>query len=98
MPCEKAVANGLIAPTDARSRICGQHILTTAFPPSLRSVYILASHMEGWRMDSILGQLLGLWLAIVGIAIVFGVLYTIGSSLSHWKRHRNRADQRGRAG
>lgn len=49
-------------------------------------------------MDSILGQLLGLWLAIVGIAIVFGVLYTIGSSLSHWKRNRNRADQRGRAG
>ena len=61
-------------------------------------MYILASHMEGWGMDSILGQLLGLWLAIVGIAIVFGVLYAIGSSLSHWKRHRNRADQRGRAG
>ena len=49
-------------------------------------------------MDSILGlsgQLMGLWLAIVGIAIVFGALYAIGSSLSHWKRHRNRADQRG---
>jgi hypothetical protein len=53
--------------------------------------------MEGWRMDSILGlsgQLMGLWLAIVGIAIVFGALYATWSSLSHWKRHRNRADQR----
>jgi uncharacterized protein HemY len=52
-------------------------------------------------MDSIWGlsgQLMGLWLAIVGIAIVFGVLYAIGSSLSHWKRHRNRADQGRRAG
>jgi len=52
-------------------------------------------------MDSNLGlsgQLMGLWLAIVGIAIVFGVLYAIGSSLSHWKRHRNRADQVGRSG
>ncbi len=84
-----------------RSRIGGQHVLTTAFPPSRRSVYIPTSHMEGWGMDSISGlsvQLMGLWLAIVGIAIVFGVLYGIGSSLSHWKRHRNRADQRGRAG
>ena len=52
-------------------------------------------------MDTILrlsGQLMGLWLAIVGIAIVFGVLHAIGSFLSHWKRHRNRADQRGRTG
>ncbi len=52
-------------------------------------------------MDLILrlsGQFLGLWLAIVGIAIVFGVLYVIGNSLSHWKQHRNRADQTGRAG
>ena len=47
-------------------------------------------------MDSILGlsgQLLGLWLAIVGIAIVFGVLYAIGNSLRQGKRHPNRADQ-----
>jgi hypothetical protein len=47
-------------------------------------------------MDSISwlsGQLMGLWLAIVGIAIVFGVLYAIGSSLAHWKGHGNRADQ-----
>jgi hypothetical protein len=52
--------------------------------------------MEGRRMDSISdlsGKLMGLWLAIVGIAIVFGVLYAIGSSLGHWKRHGNRADQ-----
>ena len=52
-------------------------------------------------MDSILGlsgQLMGLWFAIVGIAIVFGVLYAIGSSLGHRARHRNREDQGGRAG
>ena len=52
-------------------------------------------------MDSILGlagQLMGLWLAIVGIAIVFGILFAIRSSLGHWKRHRNQADQGGRAG
>ena len=52
-------------------------------------------------MESILwlsGQLMGLWLAIVGIVIAFGVLYAIGSFLSHWKRHRNRAEQRGRTG
>jgi uncharacterized membrane protein YuzA (DUF378 family) len=52
-------------------------------------------------MDSILGlsaQLMGLWLAIVGIATVFGVLYAIGSFLSHRTRHRNRADHGGRAG
>lgn len=64
-------------------------------------MYISASHTEGRRMDSILGlsgQLMGLWLAIVGIAIVFGVLYAIGSSLGRWKRHRNHEDQGGRAG
>jgi len=44
------------------------------------------------------GQLMGLWLAIVGIAIMFGVLYAIGSSVSHRKRHRNRAGQAGPAG
>jgi hypothetical protein len=52
-------------------------------------------------MDSIVklsGQLMGLWLAIVGIAIVFGVLYGIGSSLSRRRRHRDRDDQGGRAG
>jgi hypothetical protein len=69
--------------------------------PSRRSVYIPASHTEGRRMDSILGlsgKLMGLWLAIVGIAIVFGVLYAIGSSLGHRTRHRNHEDQGGRAG
>ena len=84
-----------------RSRICSQHVLTTAVPPSRRSVYIPVSHTEGRRMDSILGlsgQLMGLWLAIVGIAIVFGVLYAIGGSLGHWKRHRNHEDHGGRAG
>jgi hypothetical protein len=52
-------------------------------------------------MDSILGvseQLLGLWLAIVGTAIVFGVLYAIGSCLRHRMRHRKHADQGGQAG
>jgi hypothetical protein len=52
-------------------------------------------------MDSISrlsGQLLGLWLAIVGIAIVFGVLFAIGSSLGQRRRQRNRADEAGRAG
>ena len=52
-------------------------------------------------MESILGlsgQLMGLWLAIVGIAIVFGALYAIGNSLGHWKRNRNRADRGDRAG
>jgi len=52
-------------------------------------------------MDSILGlsaQVMGLWLVIVGIAIVFGVLYAIVSSLNQRKRHRNRADHAGRSG
>ena len=44
------------------------------------------------------GQLMGLWLVIVGIAIAFGVLYAVGNSLRHWKRHQNRADQGGRVG
>jgi hypothetical protein len=52
-------------------------------------------------MESILsvsGQLLGLWLAIVGISIAFGVLFAIGNSLRHWKGHRNGPDHGGRAG
>jgi uncharacterized iron-regulated membrane protein len=52
-------------------------------------------------MDSISGlsgQLMGLWLAIIAIAIVFGILYAIGSSLVHWKGHGNRTDQRGEPG
>lgn len=38
------------------------------------------------------GQLLGLWLAIIGIAIVFGVLFAIAGFLSRWKWHRGGAD------
>jgi hypothetical protein len=52
-------------------------------------------------MDSILGMsgpIMGLWLAIVGIATAFGVLYAIGSHLRDWKRNHNRADQGGRTG
>jgi hypothetical protein len=87
----------LLAGADLRAQ------LTSAVRRALsrRSVYISASQTESRRMDSILGlsgQLMGLWLAIVGIAIVFGVLYAIGSSLGHWKRHRNHEDQGGRAG
>ena len=44
-------------------------------------------------MDSILrlsGPLLGLWLAIVGIAIVFGILYATGRSVRDWSRQQNR--------
>lgn len=47
-------------------------------------------------MDSILrlsGQLMGFWLAIVGIAVVCGVLFTVGGWLSHWKRRRRAADE-----
>lgn len=42
-------------------------------------------------------QVLGLWLAIVGISAVFGVLFTVGSSLSHRKRQKSSPDQGGRA-
>ena len=87
----------LLAGTDFREQVTS----AVRRAPSCRSVYIPASHMEGTRMDSILGlsgQLMGLWLAIVGIAIVFGVLYAIGSSLGRWKRHRNHEDHGRRAG
>jgi len=46
-------------------------------------------------LSGLLGQLMGLWLVIVGIAIAFGVLYAIGNSLRHRKRHRNRDFQEG---
>jgi hypothetical protein len=52
--------------------------------------------MEDLRMDPLLkwsGQLMGFWLAIVGIAIVFGVLFAIRSSLRHRNQHRNRAEE-----
>lgn len=47
-------------------------------------------------MESLLelsSQLLGLWLAIVGIAVAFGVLFAVRDSLSHWKRQKNSPDQ-----
>ena len=40
------------------------------------------------------GQLLGLWLPTIGIAIVFGVLFSIGGYVSRLKQRRDRADQR----
>ena len=46
-------------------------------------------------MDSIerlSGQLLGLWLVIIGIAVAFGVLYAVGSSLRRKKQHPGPAD------
>ena len=64
-------------------------------------MYISASHTEGKRMDSILGlsgQLMGLWLAIVGSAIVAGVLFAIGGALRQRKRHRSGTDPVSRAG
>jgi hypothetical protein len=46
-------------------------------------------------LSELSGQLMGLWLVIVGIAVAFGVLYAIGNALRHWKRRQNRADQGG---
>jgi hypothetical protein len=46
-------------------------------------------------LSELSGQLMGLWLVIVGIAIAFGVLFAIVNALRHWKRHQNRADQEG---
>jgi len=46
-------------------------------------------------LSELSGQLMGLWLVIVGIAVAFGVLYAIGNALRHWKRRQNRADQEG---
>lgn len=51
-------------------------------------------------MDSIRelsGQLLGLWLAIVGIAVAFGVLFAVGNSLRRRKQRKSSPDQGGRA-
>jgi len=41
-------------------------------------------------------QLLGFWLVIIGIAVVFGVLYAIGAALRRKKQHPGRADAAGR--
>jgi len=54
---------------------------------------------EDLRMDSIerlSGQLLGLWLVIIGIAVSFGVLYAVVSSLRRKKQHTGPADAAGR--
>jgi hypothetical protein len=54
---------------------------------------------EDLRMDTIeklAGQLLGLWLAITGIAIAFGVLYAVGAALRRKKQPPGRTDVAGR--
>jgi hypothetical protein len=54
---------------------------------------------EDLRMDSIQRlseQLLGFWLVIIGIAVVFGVLYAIGAAVRRKKQHPGRADAAGR--
>lgn len=64
--------------------------------PDRRSVYPHPSHVEGLRVDSITAlssKLLGLWLAITGVAIVVGVVIAIANSVSRVKRHRNGPDQ-----
>jgi hypothetical protein len=47
-------------------------------------------------IEKLAGQLLGLWLAITGIAIAFGVLYTVGAALRRKKPDPGRADAAGR--
>ena len=54
---------------------------------------------EDQRMDLIQrlsGQLLGLWLVIIGIAVVFGVLNAVGSSLRRKTQHPGHTDAAGR--
>lgn len=40
------------------------------------------------------GQLLGLWLVIIGIAIFFGVLFAIGGYIGRLKQRRGGVDYR----
>ena len=47
-------------------------------------------------IERLSGQLMGFWLAITGIAVAFGVLYAVGSSLRRKKQHPDRADAAGR--
>lgn len=49
-------------------------------------------------ISKLAGPLVGLWLAIVGIAIVAGVLFAIGGALRQRKRHRSGTDPVSRAG
>ena len=43
-------------------------------------------------IEKLSGQLLGLWLVIIGIAVVFGVLYSVGTLLRRKKQDLDRAD------
>jgi hypothetical protein len=55
---------------------------------------------EDLRMDSIerlSGQLLGFWLAIIGISVAFGVLYSVGRSLRRKKQHPGLVDEADRS-
>ena len=47
-------------------------------------------------IETLSGQLLGLWLVIIGIAVAFGVLYAVGSSLRRKKQHPGHTDAAGR--
>jgi len=43
-------------------------------------------------LEKLSGQLMGFWLVIIGIAVAFGVLYSVGSSLRRKEQHPGRAD------
>ena len=47
-------------------------------------------------LEKLSGQLLGFWLAIIGISVTFGVLYTVGAALRRKKQNHGRADAAGR--
>ena len=54
---------------------------------------------EDLQMDTIerlSGQLLGLWLVIIGIAVAFGVLYAVGSALRRKTQHPDRTESANR--
>ena len=56
--------------------------------------------MEDLRMDTfekLSGQLMGFWLVIIGIAVAFGVLYAVGSSLRRRRQHPSHTDTAGRS-
>ncbi len=42
--------------------------------------------------EKLSGQLMGFWLAIIGIAVAFGVLYAVGSSLRRKRQHAGCGD------
>ena len=43
-------------------------------------------------IEKLSGQLLGLWLVIIGIAIAFGALYAVASTLRRKKQHPDHTD------